>query len=482
MSLKRKLDEIPVRESESETVDKKMKVIRSHIDPYDFIIILVQGDKKKYDEYVRRKYADKNLKETYDEYETSLRVDYANEILEKMYRKDASLVKKIIEFIYSFQDETCLHMDFEKMQSNYKNLLCRYSFDIADGTIKFKNTFAPDLKIFKENITILGENSSKKIYKFPIKFDYKYIKEVYINYVLLNTLLIENPGLNLVFTYGIFVCKNLTMTDDKVNKKILCDQNTNILFYQEFAQGKTLHELLKNAQIDLPFLKEILQKVFETMIYLENSIYKIAHNDLHTDNIMVNTEDRSVKIIDWGLSSFLAETGTYYQPFFYDGYYNGDYNKKESFPDNHTASQDFYFLCIRILRESGDEEIKDFISRKLRRFLFTFDKTILPLTPYFIGNDSNFYLYNLDKITETKHVEQLKKYNYAEILNLLQTDEPEISLFKSKLSTKRSRKLSTKLSRKLSTKLSRKLSTKLSRKLSRKLSTKRSTKKNCSNK
>ena len=80
-------------------------------------------------------------------------------------------------------------------------------------------------------------------------------------------------------------------------------KNEYYMFYMRYVKGEGLkNSLLSSKTVDLFF-----DKFFYNLYYLLNSIYllnenKIVHNDLHYNNIMVETSTNTPLLIDFGLS------------------------------------------------------------------------------------------------------------------------------------------------------------------------------------
>jgi len=121
--------------------------------------------------------------------------------------------------------------------------------------------------------------------------------EAYINFVLINNIIVLNPGIGLVPTFGLFYCgiKGDIFCVDKDGNKI--DENNSIFIVQEQKNAKPLSVVKK-------FTKEMLIQLFDILVKLEeNGIY---HCDINYGNVLVDeTNNDKIYLIDFGLASFM---------------------------------------------------------------------------------------------------------------------------------------------------------------------------------
>lgn len=73
-----------------------------------------------------------------------------------------------------------------------------------------------------------------------------------------------------------------------------------ICIVQEYIDGCTLSDLLKQGNISLKTRKKIINELCEALIYVHHK--QIVHRDLKPDNIMVTFNGYNVKLIDFGLA------------------------------------------------------------------------------------------------------------------------------------------------------------------------------------
>jgi hypothetical protein len=131
-----------------------------------------------------------------------------------------------------------------------------------------------------------------------------FIYEIIVNMIIINNILLSGKASrHLVPTYGLFKCpKKVTYKQDY--KITACKQgegSDSYFLVQQKIKGKTLGSFLATLTVDR--LKNILVQILSTLIILEESEYKLNHNDLHTNNIMIDDSDNAY-IIDMGLASF----------------------------------------------------------------------------------------------------------------------------------------------------------------------------------
>jgi len=155
--------------------------------------------------------------------------------------------------------------------------------------------------------------------------------EAYINFVLINTIIMENPGIGLVTTFGLFYCGRTgdMFCANEDGTKI--DENNSIFIVQEKKNAKPLSVVKK-------FTKEMLIQLFEILVKLEEK--GIYHRDIKAGNILVDeTKNDKIYLIDFGLASFMINGTQIYQ-------------KSNFFADN--ASEDFSDICNLLWQYNKD--------------------------------------------------------------------------------------------------------------------------------
>jgi hypothetical protein len=161
--------------------------------------------------------------------------------------------------------------------------------------------------------------------------------EAYINFVLINTIIMENPGIGLVTTFGLFYCGRIDEKDEK--DEMFCankdgtkiDENTDIFIVQEKKDAKSLIDVKK-------FTEEMMIQLFEILVKLEEK--GIYHSDIHPGNILVDNKTGKIYLIDFGLASFMMEVDGVrkHQRIKNAKYF---YNKNDC-----TAFDDFFAICV----------------------------------------------------------------------------------------------------------------------------------------
>jgi hypothetical protein len=212
-----------------------------------------------------------------------------------------------------------------------------------------------------------GENI---ITKAPLKWDTDYIIENFISYRIINTILANNILINnLVPSYSLFTCKtNLPnkKVDPSFNLKICTKSLKNnhpVMFItQKQLTGKTLTHYLENNELTFDDVQYYIREIALTLISLEESPYKISHNDLHTGNIIIDGRTEGSRghavIIDWGHGRFInPKTRQRYQSFIYDEYEESVFISDLKIP--HTGAYDFFFLIMSIMFATRNERNKE---------------------------------------------------------------------------------------------------------------------------
>lgn len=109
------------------------------------------------------------------------------------------------------------------------------------------------------------------ITKCPKMFDTDAIQEIFLNIVVVNSLLMKYPWLqhHLVPTLGIFICGHTYKSiktgkgkDAKYEEKLVsvCDtnENPNIHLVQKKIKGKILYDFLEEKKVSLSWVKKCL--------------------------------------------------------------------------------------------------------------------------------------------------------------------------------------------------------------------------------
>lgn len=180
------------------------------------------------------------------------------------------------------------------------------------------------------------------ITKCPKMFDTDSVQEIFLNIVVINSLLMKYPWLrhHLVPTLGIFICghtyeeikngkggKGKKAKNADTDKKLVsvCDtnENPNIHLVQQKVKGKILYDFLEEKNVSLLWIKKCLLHILKALIVLEKCEYNVYHRDLHGSNIMIEDETEMPFILDFGISSFQLKTVEasfcFYDEIRYDG-------------------------------------------------------------------------------------------------------------------------------------------------------------------
>ena len=240
--------------------------------------------------------------------------------------KNSELVDKLINFMnVVVQDETCRsrqsHGDSDK--DRLHDILCEFTYayvpiPIGDQLLNHGKLVNGKKRLGggkNGNVYMSGEFETNPIVtKSPIRFTEHYLTELYINMVIINTLLLQGIQTDhLVPTYGIFVCPFQIGSEGKqicVPSKPTkhMDGNPNLLMVQKQIKGWTLYELIHSdgtndvPELELDDILGVMKQVFTTMIWLEFSPYELYHNDLHVHNIMVQENTGNAYLIDFGFA------------------------------------------------------------------------------------------------------------------------------------------------------------------------------------
>ena len=168
--------------------------------------------------------------------------------------------------------------------------------------------------------------------------------EAYINFVLINMIIMENPDIGLVPTFGLFYCgrKDGMFCVDKDGNKI--NENNSIFILQEKKNAEPLSVVRK-------FTKEMLIELFKILVKLEeNGIY---HCDINDGNILVDeTNNNKIYLIDFGLASFMINGESIYQ----------------SDCDQSDCATDFLSICILLVEYNRDLYDKYDLYDKIKEF------------------------------------------------------------------------------------------------------------------
>jgi len=242
-------------------------------------------------------------------------------------------------------------------------------------------------KTFQGTDIVIKAPSKEFIYKYSF-FNNAILQETFFNFCILNKF-IENGMTNFIPTYGFFLCDKPSDAKSLPICKIGSEYPWFYLIQQK-VEGTTLE--LKIVDMDLPDVKKILCKVYEIMAELQDSPYKIAHNDLHLNNIMIHGDH--IYILDWGEVSFT------YKGYMYKGIQDIIYTPHHIV----TGANDIYFILYSIYVICTKKDVKEWALSKFNKlfkgkFGEEFDEKYLY---------KNFYLfYSLSHIKKATKIMKL---------------------------------------------------------------------------
>ena len=235
------------------------------------------------------------------------------------------------------------------------------------------------------------------ITKINFKQHKKLIHEIYINMVMINSLLLKQIGTDfLVPTYGLFICP--VSTD--FSSPSLC-------WVQPKLDGQTLHSLLKKG-LSIENAMYYMKLIFSHVMELESCVYQIYHQDLHTKNIMVCQE--KVYLIDFGLSNAKG-THTRISSHPHTLSYTKNKNHVDGVMDIYLLLMDMYSISLGSLQDWIKEKVTLLLS------LFTNEKGMKATLTMIEQFDKKHLLYimlaQLEKSNTSSHelnLNQLIKY------------------------------------------------------------------------
>ena len=220
------------------------------------------------------------------------------------------------------------------------------------------------------------------ITKSSLQFNDFNITEIFVNVVIINSLLMKHHWLQryLVPTFGIFICSH-TYRKTKSKKRLvsICTNKKeypNIHLVQRKIDGKELYDFIHTTPITLSWVKKILKKIFKVLSFLETSEFNLHHCDLHSRNIMIENKTHYPYIIDFGYASFKVKDKE-----FYDNKYHGKRIKNASYDIKNIISS-FYkvsnskisdwckALLFKLFDKLWKSENTPFLKTDLKNFIY----------------------------------------------------------------------------------------------------------------
>lgn len=282
------------------------------------------------------------------------------------------LIDLIISFLKYIQKKGC------KTSNNLHNLICNFIIMYTPLPNKDNAKFI----VFDKNLGggVYGDVYDSGMFemvpivtKSPKIFMTDSIQEIFLNVVVINSLIMKYPWLrhHLVPTLGLFICGHTyididTDTDTERKRKLVsvCDdtnEKPNIHLVQKKIKGKTLYDFLEMNPVSLSWVKKCLLYLLKALIVLEKSKYNVYHRDLHGSNIMIEDKTEMPFILDFGISSFqlksLDVSFCFYDEIRYDGK-----RVKSAVNDVNSLMRTFYKFTV-------DVKIKKFC-KNITRYLF----------------------------------------------------------------------------------------------------------------
>ena len=299
------------------------------------------------------------------------------------------LIDLIISFLKYIQKKGC------KTSNNLHNLICNFIIMYTPLPNKDNAQFI----VFDKNLGggLYGDVYDSGMFemvpivtKSPKMFMTDSIQEIFLNVVVINSLIIKYPWLqhHLVPTLGLFICGH-TYIDVETDKRKLvsvCDtnENPNIHLVQKKVKGKILYDFLEIKPVSLSWVKKCLLHLLKALIVLEKSEYNVYHRDLHGSNIMIEDKTEMPFILDFGISSFQLKTAKASFCFYDEIRYDGK-RVKSAVNDVNSLMRTFYNFTV-------DTKIKKFC-KKITRYLFG-NLWKAENKKLFVSDDGDFFFFD----------------------------------------------------------------------------------------
>lgn len=320
------------------------------------------------------------------------------------------LIDKIISFLTELQKKGC------QTKNVLHNLICDFIVMYTPLPTKQHQQFI----VFDKKI---GSGSYGNIYdsgdfemmpivtKSSTKFREDTIKEIFVNVVIINSLLLTTHSNHLIPTFGIFICSHRYSRKKLVSICETKNEFPNIHLVQLKITGKTLYKVLKK-NISLSWFKKMLSQILSILIDLEKSKYNLYHRDLHTGNIMIDDATMSPYVIDFGLASFEIKVNDKQIEYCYTDeiLYNGRRIK--------SAAYDVVALLCSCYQDTENQEIKIYCKKILHSLCGSLwsaeNKTVdlLELETYHLYSQ----LYRAENLLSLDEMERVHQHN-MDIIN-----------------------------------------------------------------
>jgi len=275
--------------------------------------------------------------------------------LEKYYHgPEKILVHELTTFLTTVvQDNACILGSQESQELTLQDILCSTSLAFVPRPITKTELEHNGLLINGSDPLASGTygrvyeqvmNNHPIVVKTPLAFREDSMRELYLQYVVINTILLQEKLTNhLIPAYGFFMCSSDVSSqhkDDKSKPLSICDQKGGMLHtIQKKMEGVSFPIYLLKKKMSFAPYRAMMKEIFSTLISLESSPYCIHHNDLHTSNIMI--VKKHAVILDWGMASFIVKDQSFC-PTKEHKYHEG--------ASLHTGACDAYLLLYSILQ------------------------------------------------------------------------------------------------------------------------------------
>lgn len=383
--------------------------------------------------------------------------------LESYYKGDSNeiLIEELTQFLSTIvQNDKCMLAKKNTNESHkLQELLCSTSLTFVPHPVTEKELEQNGLLI--NGRKPLASGTYGRVYeqvmdhhtiviKTPLTFREDTIRELYVNYVIINKILLyKKLTHHLSPSYGFFMCSsdvNDIHTDDKTYPLTICKKSGGLLHtIQRKIDGIPLLTYLRNSNYSFYIYRTIMKELFLTLISLESSPYCLHHNDLHTSNVII--ANHHPVLLDWGLTSFITKD-TAFCP--------SKEHRYHSEANLHTGACDayllFYGMLYHIVKSTSDnaehiaEDLLTVVTKLSQLFYEEKDGEFKPLEMHlqqYVHSFENKLVHNGKKLFEIKerisfyvilhdleehtsseenkktlhelHVEQLRKTTYASI-------------------------------------------------------------------
>ena len=95
-----------------------------------------------------------------------------------------------------------------------------------------------------------------------------------------------------------------------------CQDDDNYYIFEEFCQGVTLLEFVndrfQNGEITEVEVKKIMNQLLHTLYFLHKKV-NMAHCDIKLENIIVNTKNMRIKLLDFGFATFDDDNDAFFR-------------------------------------------------------------------------------------------------------------------------------------------------------------------------